>query len=115
MFRVYVRRAPIVVLVWLTVAFSYGARLACGLREEGYLRSMLSRRQLQGFVGRRVHYTLQYSYTFTDVLFETPTKLRRTANIIQIIITATATLASVRIQLVCMSVLINSKFLPLSN
>ena len=78
-----------------------------------YLSSMLSRRPLQGFVGRCVHYAFQYSYTFTDVLFETPTKLRRTANIIQIIIAATATLASVRIQLVCMSVLINSKFLPL--
>jgi hypothetical protein len=32
------------------VAFGYGARSAFKLKEQGYLRSMLSRRQLQGFV-----------------------------------------------------------------
>jgi hypothetical protein len=33
------------------MAFSCGARAAFRLMEKGYLRSMLSRRQLQGFVG----------------------------------------------------------------
>jgi hypothetical protein len=32
------------------MAFSCGARSALNLKEQGYLRSMLSRRQLQGFV-----------------------------------------------------------------
>ena len=36
------------------MAFSCGARLAFKLKEQGYLRDMLSRRQLQGFVGRVV-------------------------------------------------------------
>jgi len=36
-----------------TLAFSCGARSAFNLKERSYLRSMLSRRQLQGFVGRR--------------------------------------------------------------
>jgi hypothetical protein len=35
----------------ITPAFSCGARSAFMLKEQGYLRSMLSRRQLQGFVG----------------------------------------------------------------
>ena len=35
-------------------AFSCGARSAFMLKGEGYLRSMLSRRQLQGFVMRGV-------------------------------------------------------------
>jgi hypothetical protein len=34
----------------LTMAFSCGARSAFKLREKDYLKSMLSRRQLQGFV-----------------------------------------------------------------
>jgi hypothetical protein len=34
------------------MAFSCGARSAFKLKEQYYLRSMLSRRQLQGFVGR---------------------------------------------------------------
>jgi hypothetical protein len=34
----------------ITLAFSCGARSAFKLKEQGYLRSMLSRRQLQGFV-----------------------------------------------------------------
>ena len=34
------------------MAFSCGARSAFKLKEQGYLRSMLSRRQLQGFVRR---------------------------------------------------------------
>jgi hypothetical protein len=33
------------------MAFSCGARSAFKLKEQNYLRSMLSRRQLQGFVG----------------------------------------------------------------
>ena len=33
-----------------TVAFSCGARSAFELKEQDYLRNMLSRRQLQGFV-----------------------------------------------------------------
>ncbi len=33
------------------LAFSCGARSASELKVQGYLRSMLSRRQLQGFVG----------------------------------------------------------------
>ena len=36
----------------LTLAFSCGARSAFNLKEQGYLRNMLSRRQLQGFVMR---------------------------------------------------------------
>ena len=43
-----------------TLAFSCGARSASKLTEQGYLRSTLSRRQLQGFVGppfRREHST----------------------------------------------------------
>jgi hypothetical protein len=36
-----------------TTAFSCGARTAFNLKEQRYLRNMLSRRQLQGFVGRR--------------------------------------------------------------
>jgi hypothetical protein len=35
------------------MAFSCGARSASELKKQGYLRSMLSRRQLQGFVGQR--------------------------------------------------------------
>jgi hypothetical protein len=35
----------------LTLAFSCGARSAFKLKERSYLRSTLSRRQLQGFVG----------------------------------------------------------------
>ena len=42
------------------MAFSYGARLAFKPEEQGYLRSMLSRRQLQGFVGR-IHNELDAS------------------------------------------------------
>jgi hypothetical protein len=38
----------------LTLAFSCGARSAFKLKEQVYLRSRLSRRQLQGFVGLRV-------------------------------------------------------------
>src|SRR5688572_3829721 len=38
----------------LTTAFSCGARSAFKLKEIGYLRTMLSRRQLQGFVSWRV-------------------------------------------------------------
>ena len=37
-----------------TLAFSCGARSASDLKEKGYLRSTLSRRQLQGFVGHRL-------------------------------------------------------------
>src|SRR5882672_2733707 len=37
----------------ITIAFSCGARSAFTLKEQGYLRNMLSRRQLQGFVGAR--------------------------------------------------------------
>jgi hypothetical protein len=36
-----------------TLAFSCGARSAFKLKEQGYLGSMLSRRQLQGFVRLR--------------------------------------------------------------
>jgi hypothetical protein len=36
-----------------TTAFSCGTRSAFKLKEQGYLRNMLSRRQLQGFVGLR--------------------------------------------------------------
>src|SRR6266576_2719713 len=36
----------------LTLAFSCGARSASKLKEQDYLRSTLSRRQLQGFVRR---------------------------------------------------------------
>ena len=36
------------------MAFSCGARSAFKLKEKGYLRKMLSRRQLQGFVGHAV-------------------------------------------------------------
>jgi len=36
----------------ITPAFSCGARSAFKLKEIGYLRKMLPRRQLQGFVGR---------------------------------------------------------------
>jgi hypothetical protein len=36
------------------MAFSCGARSAFKLKERGYLRNMLSRRQLQGFVRRRL-------------------------------------------------------------
>jgi hypothetical protein len=35
----------------LTLAFSCGGRSASKLKVKGYLREMLSRRQLQGFVG----------------------------------------------------------------
>jgi hypothetical protein len=38
-----------------TLAFSCGARSAFKLKEQGYLRNMLSRRQLQGFVGQSRH------------------------------------------------------------
>ena len=38
------------------MAFSCGARSAFKLKEQGYLRSRLSRRQLQGFVGRVYQY-----------------------------------------------------------
>jgi len=34
-----------------TPAFSWGARTEFTLKEKGYLRSMLSRYQLQGFIG----------------------------------------------------------------
>jgi len=37
----------------LTLAFSCGARSVFTLKAKDYLRSMLSRRQLQGFVGWR--------------------------------------------------------------
>jgi hypothetical protein len=40
------------------LAFSCGARSAFMLKEKSYLRSMLSRRQLQGFVGRRLIHAL---------------------------------------------------------
>jgi len=40
-----------------TPAFSCGARSASKLKEKDYLRNMLSRRQLQGFVGRRCRNT----------------------------------------------------------
>jgi len=40
--------------VWLTLAFSCGARTASELKERDCLRTTLSRRQLQGFVRRRV-------------------------------------------------------------
>jgi hypothetical protein len=36
-----------------TLAFSCGARSAFKLKEQDYLRNMLSRRQLQGFVRQR--------------------------------------------------------------
>ena len=39
-----------------TLAFSCGARSAFNLRGQGYLRNMLSRRQLQGFVMRRASF-----------------------------------------------------------
>jgi hypothetical protein len=39
----------------LTLAFSCGARSAIKLKEKDYLRSMLSRRQLQGFVMLALH------------------------------------------------------------
>ena len=42
----------------LTVAFSCGARSAFKLKEKGYLRNMLSRRQLQGFVSWRQYLKL---------------------------------------------------------
>jgi hypothetical protein len=35
------------------MAFSCGAQAVFKLKEKGYLRNMLSRRQLQGFVGLR--------------------------------------------------------------
>jgi hypothetical protein len=38
-----------------TLAFSFGARSASDLKERSYLRNMLPRRQLQGFVGSRHH------------------------------------------------------------
>jgi hypothetical protein len=38
----------------ITLAFSCGARSAFNLKEQDYLRNMLSRRQLQGFVMRAV-------------------------------------------------------------
>jgi hypothetical protein len=38
-----------------TLAFSCGARSAIKLKEKDYLRSMLSRRQLQGFVMLALH------------------------------------------------------------
>jgi hypothetical protein len=43
-----------------TLAFSCGARSAFKLKEKDYLRNMLSRRQLQGFVGqqRKKHYMI---------------------------------------------------------
>ena len=51
-------------------AFSCGARSAFKLKEKGYLRSMLSRRQLQGFVGpRSTSKTFLESQLFTN---ETP-------------------------------------------
>jgi hypothetical protein len=37
----------------ITLAFSCGARSPFTLKERNYFRNMLSRRQLQGFVGRR--------------------------------------------------------------
>jgi hypothetical protein len=37
-------------IVRLTLAFSCGARSEFALKEKDYLRSMLSRRQLEGFV-----------------------------------------------------------------
>jgi hypothetical protein len=37
-----------------TTAFSCGARSAFKLKEKRHLRTMLSRRQLQGFVGLRL-------------------------------------------------------------
>ena len=40
------------------MAFSCGARSAFKLREKDYLRNMLSRRQLEGFVGQRPEKTL---------------------------------------------------------
>jgi hypothetical protein len=43
---------PIYQVQRITLAFSCGARSAFKLIGKGYLRSMLSRRQLQGFVGR---------------------------------------------------------------
>jgi hypothetical protein len=48
-FRISPRRSEI------TLAFSCGARSAFKLKETSYLRSMLSRRQLQGFVRCRLH------------------------------------------------------------
>jgi hypothetical protein len=39
--------------VWLTLAFSCGARSAFELKGKCYLRKTLSRRQLQGFVRHR--------------------------------------------------------------
>ena len=41
-----------------TTAFSCGARSASQQKEQDYLRSMLSRRQLQGFVDRGFDGTL---------------------------------------------------------
>jgi hypothetical protein len=48
----------------LTMAFSCGARAASKLKERSYLRSMLSRRQLQGSVGRRTHGNSDFSPYF---------------------------------------------------
>jgi hypothetical protein len=43
-----------------TLAFSCGARTALKLKAKGYLRSMLSRRQLQGFVRHRLNEKRQF-------------------------------------------------------
>jgi hypothetical protein len=46
------------------MAFSCGARSASELREQDYLRNMLSRRQLQGFVRRRRLTALAIRFVF---------------------------------------------------
>jgi hypothetical protein len=53
-FRVFMSHLPLGMRSNLTLAFSYGARSAFGQNGKSYLRKMLSRRQLQGFVRRAV-------------------------------------------------------------
>jgi hypothetical protein len=50
------------------MAFSCGARSAFKLKERSYLRKMLSRRQLQGFVGRRPERNYDFAWTAAFLL-----------------------------------------------
>ena len=66
-----------------TTAFSCGARSAFKLKEQSYLRNMLSRRQLQGFVRRRDKQTTGTSWnaagnsgSIATNLFRFPLQLR---------------------------------------
>src|SRR6266498_4851152 len=59
----------------ITTAFSCGARSAFKLKKQDYLRSMLSRRQLQGFVSERTRGTNTHSQELRRISSMQPRQL----------------------------------------